>query len=348
MVRSFLFHDTINFCRYRDYRLPLSTEAHVLAKPTFLFLAWNEKLPWREPKSFTYHWQEASWHGFLQMLRRDGRPEADILFLQPHPAAATDLRLTWAENLALIGEKSGQQGLQRLFVTIPVGDDALSTFYDAGFSRYSRQTILNASPLPTGRQVLLDPWHIRPGYEVDRWAINRFLQRHIPPVILSVENGRTGEFLPFAASSVVIGRQLLLLEGDTLRGLASLRIGRVGSWARFVMTAEGIAFLPALLTGVIEQHSAMAGQKPLYLAVRQYQPDILRGLQEMCFTPLLEEEQLVKYLMQPVRDTEAVAQRVLQGQPVVPAHSTLRRVLKPPVMFVNSGGQKIVNGHVVS
>ena len=340
MLRPFLWHDTIYFIRQRDRFVPLSMAVHVINAPSPLWLAWNEKAPWQVPKSFTYHWQRERQHGFLQMLCRSQQAQADILYLSPPPTSEEEVRLLWPKKLNLIGQRSSQRGLQRIFVTVPSESDLVSLFLAAGFSRYGRESVLRRTSLPAWTEQLSDPWQIRPGYEIDRWQISRFVSQHVPATVRAAEN-KSDFSVPLAQIAARKGEegQELLFKGDTLYGLISWRKGRAGSWLGLLLSPRASHLLEPLLASAVRR-LPVSERKPVYVAVRHYQQELLAPLQRLGFTSLLEQDQMVKYLAQPVKEEALATQVALAGQPIVPANSTLWPEGGALYVKMETGGQR--------
>ncbi len=323
MLRPFLWHDTLYFIRQREQFVPLSMAIHVINAPMPLWLAWNEKTPWQKQKSFTYHWQQEQQQGFLQMLCRPQQAQADILYIAPPPTSEEEIRLLWPQKLSLISQKSSQRGLQRLFVAIPTGSAIVEAFLAAGFKRYGRNMIFRRMSALVGTKRLPAPWQMRPAYEIDRWQVEHFIAQTVPATVRAAENcaDSTTALAPSTNNKGAAGQQLLF-QGDTLHGFVSWQSGRLGTWMEFLLTPTANHLLGPLL-GQVTRSLTISERKPIYVAVRHHQQELVAPLQQMGFTLLLEEDQMVKYLALPVRKEELATQAVLAGHPIIPANSTL-------------------------
>ena len=95
--------------------------------------------------------------GFIQLIKRTARPEADVLHVSPALAVAGQEEWVgetiWARLLAHCAPAAASQGLQRVFASIPDGSPEEAVLKEAGFSLYARETIYRLSVAPRGARA---------------------------------------------------------------------------------------------------------------------------------------------------------------------------------------------------
>jgi len=130
--------------------------------------------------------------GFVQLMKRPARPEADILYLAPAlPAGeARDaaVETLWHALLDHCVASAAGHGLQRLFASIPDGGPEEACLKDAGFSLYTRETVyrLAVAPAPAAAPVA----GFRSQGPQDGWALQRLYTSSTPRLCPSTRSGR--------------------------------------------------------------------------------------------------------------------------------------------------------------
>jgi hypothetical protein len=102
-------------------------------------------LPWTMIRALTYvlrqHGHGLVHEGFLQMVRRSERPEADLLWLAPSLDAPNGHPAIWNKLLSHLAHDAGSQGIERIYADVPDQPLLVNTFAAVGFQPFCRQTV---------------------------------------------------------------------------------------------------------------------------------------------------------------------------------------------------------------
>jgi hypothetical protein len=106
-----------------------------------------------DPQGATGRHQHGEMVGFVQLMKRSARPEADLLHLAPALLAAEGAEVAWDRLLAHCTPAAVSQGLQRIFASIPDGGPEEACLKHAGFSLYTRETIYRLAVAPEAEDL---------------------------------------------------------------------------------------------------------------------------------------------------------------------------------------------------
>ncbi len=261
-------------------------------------------VPWWGTGLASYVWQtDHGLQGFVQMLRRPSGLEADLLFLAPGLEDSSETPATWEALLAYCGQSAGEQGVRRLFGTLPQGSAEVDLLGAQGFGIYTNETIFQLLQVP-----LIVPSHagqIRAQQEEDAWWLRRLYGLYTPSPVQSAEGlGERDEptAMPMAWWEQGHQQSFVLEQGGEIQGGLHVVSGRRGHWLILHGDPGDSLCMAALLS---EGLKAIGGTPwPAYCAVRDYQGGLTAVLQEQGFEPLLHRSRLVKHLAQRVKAAE--------------------------------------------
>ena len=213
----------------------------------------------------------------------------------------------WEGLLAHGVRAAGLRGVRRLFARVPVGHPIVDTMHRAGWISYARESVFRAAQLSA---VMASGRDLRLQEPADTWAIHQLYAAATPRQVQEVEALTSHVWDMEPTRRVARGvRQTgwLLEEGGELVAYARYTRGsRAGMIDAVVSPGKG-GHLGALLDGVIAA-PRRGWPRPVYCALRTYVMDLNDELVERGFSPIGEQELLIRY-------TTATA-RTLQSEPM--------------------------------
>ncbi|HET9817142.1 MAG TPA: hypothetical protein VFQ33_15400, partial [Xanthobacteraceae bacterium] len=213
----------------------------------------------------------------------------------------------WEALLAHGVRAAGLRGVRRLFARVPAGHPIVDTMHQSGWVSYSRETVFRAERLTrVGRSV----HHLRLQERADAWAIHQLYAAAAPRQVQEIEALTSHVWdmdQPRRGSRRLRQTGWLLEENGELNAYARYTRGtRAGMIDAVVLPGNG-GQLGLLLDGVIAA-PRRARPRPVYCALRAYLMDMADELTDRGFSPIGEQELLIRY-------TTATA-RVAQAEPV--------------------------------
>jgi hypothetical protein len=211
---------------------------------------------------------------------------------------------------ALLGHgvrAAGLRGVRRLFARVPVGHAAVDTMRESGWVSYARETVFRAERLiPIG-----GPGHeLRLQEPADTWAIHQLYATSAPRQVQEIEALTSHIWdMDWSRRGLRGVRQMgwLLEENGELAAYARYTRGPRAGMIDAVVAPGRADHLGALLDGV--STAARPGRpRPVYCALRWYLMDSKDELTQRGFSPIGEQELLIRY-------TTATA-RSPRGEPV--------------------------------
>ena len=308
VIRSFAIADALLVYRLQSCGMPLAIE-HLLTHPRPpLWLALTAPWPWAGRGVATYVLRERNERsfstGFVQLLKRSARPEADLLHLAPAQtlsiAGDTDSETIWRQLLAHCSLEAAQYGLQRIYVGVPDGVPELGVLRDVGFSLYTRETIYRLAEFAEKGPV---PAGFRRQMPRDSWALQRLYTRSTPCLVQQAEGALTGDAgsPPMSWWEPDRWRGIVWAPAGEVRGAVQVHMGRAGHWLR----VWGANMLTAReLRSLIEQGLNLLadlpsrwkpGRLPVYATVRDYEIGLSGALTGFGFAPFADRVRFVKH-----------------------------------------------------
>lgn len=308
MIRPCSLHDLLAVRSLQQDGLWLDLFHHLLLRRSALATALIAPVPWVGAGLATYVWpQGPRVQGFVQLLKRPGRFEADLLFIAPRLQQAAYGQMAWEQLLTgCIGEASAQ-ALRRLFASVPEGDDESEALASQGFMVYTNEEVYVLPGTHRSPAAPVDP-RLQPRRPEDVWWLRRLYSIYTPQPVQHAEgyhNDGDQAALPLAWWELTNQSSFVLHDrGDVLGGVQVVS-GRRGHWL-LLHGDPGNASLMATL--VRHGMSAAAGSRwPMYCAVRDYQGGLGAVLRDHGFQSVTRRSRLIKHLAVPVKAAEPVA-----------------------------------------
>jgi hypothetical protein len=310
--------------------VPLAIE-HMLTHPHEpLWTALTAPWPWAGVGVATFILNErlstGRRSGFVQLMQRSNRPEADLLHIAPalHVSGEGEYRQgeTWNRLLDHCTVAAASHGVQRLYASTPAGSVEQDYLKQVGFCRYAHETIfrLASAPPPGGALV-----GFRPQRPQDSWALQRLYLRTTPRLVQQSEgtarhNGVTGGPL-FSWWEPADWQGVIWEPAGEMRGAAQVHVGRRGHWLRIwganELSGRELRALVEQGLGLIRKpqtHSWRRGlnglrrgdptrfNMPVYVSVRDYEFGLTSALTGFGFSPYMDRARFVKHTVALVRE----------------------------------------------
>jgi hypothetical protein len=333
MIRPFGLNDVWLVRRLQRSGMPMAIE-HMLTHPRDpLWTALTAPWPWAGRGVATFVLDEEAdgqrLNGFVQLMERAARPEADLLHLAP--ALAPDLAgdgqtaTIWSRLLNHCSMAAAGHGLQRIFASIPDGAPGQATLKDAGFSLYTRETIYRLAGLLDGNPQA----GFRQQGPGDGWALQRLYMRNTPRLVQQAEGALSGEVgSPIFSWWEPDSWQGLVWEpAGEVRAAVQVHIGRAGNWMRlWGTTGLAVRELRALIEQGLRLITGGPSQKkrrvlPVYVTVRDYETGLSGALSGFGFAPYMDRARFVRHTIAPIREPTAAVRSIPEGRQEVPARS---------------------------
>jgi hypothetical protein len=343
VIRPFQFGDIVLIQRLGRQSTRLNTVQALLQPQSAIWASLSAIIPWNDAKVTTYVLQQQG-HGlvgigYLQVQKRPGRPEAEIICLAPGLETAHGHPVIWEKLLAYYNAVAAQQQIARIYVDVPDQPLPVNTFSHVGFRTYTRQSIwrlarheLTAHPHPTTTEI-------RPQHKADEWALRRLYARTVPQSVQMAEGGNSASstkppilewWQAGACSSYVLEQQ-----GGVVGAIQIIQ-GQRGNWLQ--LWAD--FYNPD--THVVHQlirHGLMvvaqqAVHQPVYIGVCDYHGGLGTLLTDYGFAPITDRAKMVRQVMQWIREPAMEPAMILKptapivGSPYIlptPAGMPLRR-----------------------
>ncbi len=250
--------------------------------------------------------------GFVQMEKRRGRPEADVIYLAPSLSETNNAQMTWCNLLRYLCAQAGEQGTQHLFASIPESSEEMEVFQKAGFNVYTREDIfcleasavkdLSSSPEPPEQETEAI---VRRRHSRDDWALQRLYVAITPCSVRQAEGLAPQEWDPGSNHWFDWTRKeeyvLEDREGES-RGYLQISEGRLGHWLKLSLHPHlyqgGKEFLDYGLSLLVTYPPL-----PIYCRVREYEGRVSFLLRARGFEAIERRVIMVKHTAVRVRDS---------------------------------------------
>jgi len=327
VIRSFALADMLLVYSLQRSDTLLAIE-HILTHPRSpLWLALTSPWPWAGVGVATYvarsREQGQASAGFVQLLKRPARPEADLLHLSPALAVEPDCQQAtpalWRQLLAHSCNEAAQFGIERVYVSIPDGGPEQTCLSDANFRLYTRETIFRLEQIAEP-EASNEPAGYRWQLPQDSWALQRLYMRSTPHLVQQAEGALGGR----AGSPRLTWweperwRGLVWAPTGEVHGAVQVHTGRAGHWLRIVgansLTARELRGLVGQgLCLLLATRRKWGGDPiPIYATVRDYDAGLSGALTGFGFAPFVDRARFVRHTLSaclkplvalPVRDT---------------------------------------------
>jgi len=337
VIRPFQVGDIFSIQRLSRQSTKLNT-AHALLQPTSgLRAALTTVMPWNEAKVATYVLDQRDHKlartGFLQVQKRPGRSEADVLLLAPALDMPSGHPAIWQKLLVYYCNEAARQQIRRIYVDAPDQPLPVNTFSQIGFRVYTRQTIWRLSSYRAGTFSAAQRETVRPTTKADEWALRLLYTRISPPQVQQAEGYLTGNIVAKAVKPPVlewwqpaVHKNFVFEKKGDIQGLIDIAYGWNGIglqlWTDFHQPDTTCIhhLINHALTVISQEHKA----QPIYLGVREYHGGLGVALADYGFAPFTDRAKMVRHVVQWVRNPVPM---------LVPALESIREVVPTPFAF---------------
>lgn len=332
MIRPFGLTDIILMRDLQRSSAILALEPALTHPRAPLWNALTAPWPWAGFGIATYVLADAQQRGFIQLMKRAARPEADVLHLAPAlpggPTRDATVETIWHRLLDHCVLAAAGHGLQRIFADIPDGGPEEACLKDVGFSLYARETVYRLAAIPPLTGALAVGFRLQ-GPQ-DSWALQRLYARNTPRLIQHAEGAAAGSAgAPMLSWWEPDSWQGCVWEpAGEVRGAVQIHRGRAGHWLRLwganQLTAREARNLleQGLRLLASAQPTRDTRPLPVYIAVRDYEHDLSGTLTGFGFAPYADRVRFVKHTVAPVREPAAApAVSALETAPKVVART---------------------------
>lgn len=321
MIRPFQLGDIFLIQSLGRHAAKLNTVQTLLQPQSMVWASLSAIVPWNDARVTTYVLRQQG-HGladlgFLQVQKRPGRPEVEIIGLAPGLDAPRGHPAIWEKLLAHHNAVAAQQQIARIYVDLPDQPLPIHTFHHVGFRTYTRQTIWRLARHEIAAQQHVITADIRPQQKSDEWALTRLYTRVVPPSV-QVAEGYPGEpghkppILDWWLSGA--SANFVLEQRHDVRGALQVVQGARGYWLR--VWADFCDPDTQIVHQLIRHGLATIGQRavhmPVYVGVCDYHGGLGSLLTEYGFAPITDRAKLMRPVMQWVREPALDSLTVLE------------------------------------
>ena len=232
MIRPFGLTDIPSVRQLQRSGAWLDLFHYLLLRRSALATALIAPVPWVGTGLASYVWQSPKGvDGFVQMLRRPGRFEADILFVAPDSRLESGEE-AWERLLAFCIEDAGRHDMRRLFASLPEGTAETDLLAALGFAIYSNEDVFVVTRPPKTARLPQDS-RLRARREDDIWWLRRLYSIYAPQPVQHAEGLSDGEgplVLPLAWWELTNQHGYVVDNGSDICGGVQLVSGRHGHW----------------------------------------------------------------------------------------------------------------------
>lgn len=335
-IHPFGLHDIWLVRKLQRSGVPLAIEQALTHPYQPLWTALTAPWPWAGVGVATFVLNERAGQqrpsGFVQLMKRAARPEADLLHLSPAASAAPadypDAGEVWHRLLGHCSLAAASHGIQRIFASTPVDCPEEACLKDAGFSLYTLETVYRLALAPAASSSA-------PGFREqlpqDSWALQRLYMGSTPKLVQQAEGALTGTVGSPMLSWWEPGRWhgVVWEPAGEARGAVQVHLGRTGHWLRIWGTNEIAARdLRVLVAQGLRQIQLLGGARralPIYASVRDYEAGLGGALTGFGFAPFMERARFVKHTVAVVREPLPVALGSREARQEVPVRMRSQR-----------------------
>lgn len=336
MIRPFQLGDIFLIQRLGSQATKLNIIQSLLQPQSASWASLTAVVPWNDARVATYVLNQQGHglvgNGFLQVQKRPGRPEAEIVRLAPGLDTPRGHPAIWEKLLAHYHAEATHQQIARIYVDVPDQPLPVHTFSHVGFRTYTRQTIwrLNAfdASVPSGQSSA----EIRPQGPLDEWPLQQLYARTVPEAVQLAEGMQAGQgdspvkppilewWLPGVVDRLVMERR-----GEIV-GAVQIVQGPRGYWLQpwADLYDPNPQVIHTLLRHALHVIWRRAITQPIYVGVCEYHGGLGAILSDYGFAPFTDRAKMVKPVVQWVRETALDALPALEhARRVAPAHFTI-------------------------
>jgi hypothetical protein len=352
VIRPFQFGDIVLIQRLGRQATKLNIVQSLLQPQSAFWASFTAIVPWNDAKVTTYVLRQQSHgllgDGFLQVQKRPGRPELDIVRVAPGLDSPRGHPAIWEKLLSHHNAVATQQQIARIYVDVPDQPLPVHTFSHVGFRTYTRQTIWRLTAFDATGAIPNPVPGIRPQSRLDEWPLQQLYARTVPEAVQLAEGMHTDQpvkppILDWWHGGAYTG--YVLEQRGELVGAVQIVQGHGGYWLQ--LWADMYDPNPAMLQHLLRHALAMvrrsAVSQPVYVGVCEYHGGLGAILSDFGFAPFTDRAKMVKQVLQWVREPALEVTPLVEtaGQ-VATAHFSLpvrpRARLRPRVVAYETHG----------
>ncbi len=341
LIRPFGLRNSLRLQSLARRSAPLQLEQFFNSPQNVFWAAVSAPLPWLGSGAATYLYEpaldEAPMHGFVQAVKRLGRPEADLTRIAPLHDAGPQAASIWQLLLERVAQDAGEHGIQRLYVCLGNDDEAAGSVAASGFAPYIQETLFRHPGVstPKGGQGAL-PEGVRSQAETDSLALQRLHCRHTPPLVQQAEGMQTGNGEGPSSLDLRKWWQPERVEGfvyqanGDILAVSQITRGRNVHWLHLMgdpAAPEPISVLLKCSLDALGRYS----ERPVLCPLRPYQSSFGPLLQEAGFEPDAAVTRFVKHTTSMVRKPAAVPLAAERVEATLPTLAPADVSVPPPV-----------------
>jgi hypothetical protein len=232
-------------------------------------------------------------------------------------SADKDPERIWEPLLEALVRAAGDEAVIRLFVKVAKDDSLIELFRKLGFTTYTNERMWGHLYFaPSGVPAEEPPYKpLRRHTSRDAWDLMQLYRAITPPAAQRAESLTAHQWQvshmprPWFLSQGLLQKSYVWPDQDKERqglgGYVRLLTGARGHWVTIMFRhdAANRAICSTALDYVLWK-AARFGTKPVYCAIREYQTEVEGLLEDRGFHLLTEQSLLVKYIAEPIKETQ--------------------------------------------
>ncbi len=327
MVRPFRYSDIFLVQRLSRHAAKLNIVQATLHRQLAVGASLSAILPWNHGKVTTYilsqHGNRLAKAGYLQVSKRPGRPELDIVELAPGLDARRGHPAIWEKLLTFYMSGSAKKTIERIYTDVADQPLPVATFAHAGYRVYDRQSVWRLNPQGMEDYSGAISAYFRPQMAKDVWPLKQLYRRNVPREVQLAEGYREEEGCQPPILSWWSGgncSNYVLEASGEVRGCIQIAHGARGTWIQpwFDFTDPDCTVANELIRFAVTALGRSSSRLPVYVAVREYHGALGTLISDYNFAPVTDRAMMVKHVRQWVRDAQPAGARVIEHAPTVP------------------------------
>ncbi len=296
MIRPYRLQDVLSVRRLKRRGVWLNLFYWLVQGQNPVLTGLIAPVPWHGAGLASFVWrQNRSATGFVQMLKRPNRPEADLLFITPDLGQQADAEMIQLKLLTYCIRNAGQHGIRRLYASLPRDSAQIDEMAGLGFAVYSNEDIYRLKRPPADASPANG--RIRTQNDKDAWWLRRLYSLYTPAPVQQAEGMADRDSSPTALPvpwwELSQQRSYVLVEkGDVLGGIQIVS-GRRGHWLFLYGDPADSQCSKALIRQGL--HVLAGNRWPVYCAARDYQGGRQAVLEDSGFELYTSRSRLVKH-----------------------------------------------------
>ena len=312
MIRLFQPGDLYLIQRLNRQRTHFLTVPSLLNSHSVMRAVLGSLIPWDDAKVMTYVLRQEGHSlvsgGFLQVQKRPGAAEQDLLCIAPGLEERDGHPAIWTKLLAHSLHAAMEQGIVRIFCNVTDLPLPINTLAGSGFQIYGRETIWRLFS-PTAESFHTEiVAEIRLMQPEDEWGLTQLYMNTVPAQVQQAEgwSGDPERVLPMLTTWCASrGATYVMLEQGNVVGALQIVDGRYGCWMQLwtdTLRPDDYRVRQLLSCGLTLAREQQL-QMPAYVAVADYHGGVAALLTEFGFVPFSDRVRMVKHVVQRVRES---------------------------------------------